>query len=87
MFEAWIAETPAAIAGFESRLRGTGFRADFTRRSLEDLERYMRDRWASGDQFRITGTRDDAFTDGACRYVGETLLRACGGGVARRVWA
>lgn len=49
MFEAWIAEMPAAIAGFESRLRGTGFRADFTRGSLEDLERSMRDRWASGD--------------------------------------
>ena len=67
MFDAWIAQMPAAIARFEATLRGAGVRADFTRRSLEGLERYMRDRWASGDRFRNTGTRDDVFTDGACR--------------------
>jgi hypothetical protein len=51
---------------------------DFSRQSLADLEQYLLDRWS--DQATFLAQADTDFIDGAVRYIGETLIRAGGGG-------
>lgn len=54
------------------------FLRDYSRESLNQLEQYMLDRWPTYEDFEADNDTD--FIDGAVRYIGETLLRACGGG-------
>lgn len=54
------------------------FLRDYNRESLSHLEQYMLDRWPTYEDFEADNDTD--FIDGAVRYIGETLLRSCGGG-------
>jgi hypothetical protein len=54
------------------------FLRDYSRKSLEQLEQFILDRWPT--QAAFLEESDTDFIDGATRYIGETLLRAYGGG-------
>lgn len=54
------------------------FRRDYSRESLEQLERLILDRWPNQSAFLEESDTD--FIDGAVRYIGESLLRSYGGG-------
>ena len=54
------------------------FPRDYSRESLAQLEQFVLDRWPTRAAFLDESDTD--FIDGAMRYIGETLIRAFGGG-------
>ena len=77
-FEHWLDDMRPEIAAFEEDLAPAGWEGGFTRDSLVALERYILDRWPDKESY--LEERDQKFIDRAVRYIGESLLRACGGG-------
>lgn len=76
--EQWLDDMHPEISRFMNSLESAGWMDGFSRASLIALERYILDRWP--DQESYLDEDDHEFTGGAVRYIGECLLRACGGG-------
>lgn len=77
-FEAWVDNMLPRISDFQELMASVGWVGDFTRNSLVELEKYNLRRWP--DIASFLEEHDVRFADGAARYIGETLLSACGGG-------
>ncbi|HEX8508247.1 MAG TPA: hypothetical protein VF635_01935 [Propionibacteriaceae bacterium] len=78
VFDEWLEDMHPQLMGFVDFALPKNVAKDFSRQSLADLEQYLLYRWP--DQATFLAHPDPDFTDGAVRYIGETLLRACGGG-------
>ena len=78
LFARWLDEMSPKLVEFDSVVKPAGPERGLSRDSLVALERLILDRWSDMDSY--LEERDQKFTDGAVRHIGETLLRACGGG-------
>ena len=78
LFDDWLEDMHPRLMGFVDFTLPSNVTKDFSRQSLVDLEQYLLSRWP--DQATFLANPDTQFIDGAVRYIGETLMRACGGG-------
>lgn len=79
MFEEWLDDMHPRLARFVDLLLPDSVRGDFSRGSLVSLEAHLLETFPDSDLYD-TGDPDLDLIDGAVRYVGETYLRAFGGG-------
>lgn len=78
MFDQWLEDMQPRLYRFVDFRRPDSVPGDFSRKSLEALEAYLLERYP--EQELYLNDPDVDFVDGAVRYVGETYLRAFGGG-------
>ena len=78
MFRDWLDDMSVGLARFQDFQAPEGMTADYSPASLGQLETYLLSRWPDRQAFGAEADLD--FTDGAVRYIGETFLRAAGGG-------
>jgi hypothetical protein len=79
LFESWLEDMHPRVSRFVDFLLPPSVVGDFSRDSLAGLEKLLLERFPDPELF-FRGERDLDFIDGAVRYVGETYLRAFGGG-------
>jgi len=76
-FQDWLEGMHPRLARFEDFITPREWTGGYTRESLAGLEQYVLDMWPDHQSFVDAADLD--FTDGAVRYIGETLLRVAGG--------
>lgn len=77
-FEFWLADMDDALAGFRESIPSS-IRAelDFSPESLDALEAWLLETYASADE--LLKSESSRAVDGLARYVGETFRKAIGG--------
>ena len=77
-FEYWLADMDDALERFlDSLPNEVSERLDYSPASLDVLERWILDRYASTDQ--MLPASEATKVDGLARYIGETFRKAIGG--------
>ncbi|MFC7304399.1 hypothetical protein ACFQVC_09275 [Streptomyces monticola] len=71
----WIDALPSLLEELRTDLPADDFPFDFSTASLGPLEEVVLGNWDAGDEFDA----DSRLLTGAMMYLGETLLRTCGG--------
>ena len=77
-FESWLVDMDDALERFVDALpQELAQRLDYTPGSLDALEKWILDRYASTDQ--MLASSQATTVDGLARYIGETFRKAIGG--------